>query len=80
MNATIEFQKSPENRQIVVKSSYRNSLETIWNAFTKTEFLEQWWAPEPYKAIVIANNFEMGKSMFYYMLSQEEEKVSLWPL
>ena len=74
MNATIEFQKSPENRQIVVKSSYRNSLETIWNAFTKTEFLEQWWAPEPYKAIVIANNFEMGKSMFYYMLSPEGEK------
>lgn len=74
MNATIEFQKSPENRQIVVKSSYRNSLETIWNAFTKTEILEKWWAPEPYKAIVIANNFEKGKSMFYYMLSPEGQK------
>jgi PhnB protein len=74
MNATIEFQKSPESRQIVVKSSYRNSLETIWNAFTKTEILEKWWAPEPYKAIVIANNFEKGKSMFYYMLSPEGQK------
>lgn len=74
MNATIEFQKSPESRQIVVKSSYPNSLETIWNAFTKTEILEKWWAPEPYKAIVIANNFEKGKSMFYYMLSPEGQK------
>ena len=74
MNSTIEFQKSPERRQIVVKSSYRNSLETIWNAFTKTEFLEQWWAPEPYKAIVVTNNFEKGKSMFYYMLSPEGQK------
>jgi Uncharacterized conserved protein len=74
MNNTIEFIKSPESKQIVVKSSYQHSLETIWNAFTKTEILEKWWAPEPYKAVVVSNNFEKGKSMFYYMLSPEGQK------
>jgi PhnB protein len=74
MNSTIEFQKSVENKQIVVKHSYQHSLETIWNAYIKTEILEKWWAPEPYKAIVVANNFEKGKSLFYYMLSPEGQK------
>lgn len=74
MNTTIEFQKLPESKQLVVKSSFPNSLETIWDAFTKTEILEKWWAPEPYKAIVVDNNFEKGKSLFYYMLSPEGQK------
>jgi PhnB protein len=74
MNSTIEFQKSPENKQIIVKHSYQHSLETIWNAFIETEILEKWWAPKPYKTIVLTNNFEKGKYMHYYMLSPEGQK------
>lgn len=74
MNSTIEFQKSFENKQIIVKHSYPHSLETIWNAYIKTEVLEKWWAPEPYKAIVVSNTFEKGKYLHYYMLSPEGEK------
>lgn len=74
MNSTIEFQKSPENKQIIVKHSYQHPLETIWNAFIETEILEKWWAPDPYKTIVLTNNFEKGKYMHYYMLSPEGQK------
>jgi PhnB protein len=74
MNTTIEFQKSVENKQIIVKHSYQHPLETIWNAYIKTEILEKWWVPEPYKAIVVTNNFEKGKYMHYYMLSPEGQK------
>lgn len=74
MNPTIEIQKIFEKKQIIIKHRYQNSLETIWDAFTKTEILEKWWAPKPYKTIVITNNFEKGKYLHYYMLSPEGEK------
>ena len=74
MNQTIQFQKKPESREIVVTHRYNAALETIWNAFTQTEVLEKWWAPIPYKAIVVSNNFKPGGKLHYYMLSPEGEK------
>lgn len=74
MNTTIEFQKLPGKKQIIVKHSYPNALETIWKAFTTTEMLEKFWAPEPYKAIVIFNDFKKGGKLFYYMLSPKGEE------
>lgn len=74
MNATIEFQKPPQSNEIIVRHRYDASVETLWDAFTKTEMLEKWWAPQPYKAVVQHNDFEEGKSMKYYMISPEGEK------
>lgn len=74
MNTTIDIQKIPENKQIIIKHNYQSALETIWNAFTQTELLEKWWAPAPYKAVVVTNQFEKGKKLHYYMLSPEGEK------
>jgi PhnB protein len=74
MNQTIKFQKKPESREIVITHSYKAYLETIWNAFTVPEILEKWWAPLPYKAIVISNDFNPDGKLHYYMLSPEGEK------
>ena len=74
MNTTIKFKKLPENKQLVITHSYKASVETIWDAFTKPEILEKWWAPKPYKAIVVKNKFENNGRLFYYMLSPEGEK------
>ena len=74
MNLTIQIQKKPENREMVITHSYKADLETIWNAFTVPEILEKWWAPQPYKAIVVSNNFNQGGKLHYYMLSPEGEK------
>jgi uncharacterized protein YndB with AHSA1/START domain len=74
MNPTITIQKFPEKSQMIIKHSYQAELETIWNAYTKTEILEKWWAPEPYKAVVVKNNFNNGGILHYYMLSPEGEK------
>ena len=74
MNPTIEFKKLPENRRIVVRHGYKQPLATLWDAFTQSAMLEQWWAPAPYKAVVVHNDFEEGKTLHYYMLSPEGEK------
>lgn len=74
MEPVIEFKKLPENRRIVVMHGYEQPLPTLWDAFTNSDMLEQWWAPEPYKTVVLTNEFEEGKSLHYYMLSPEGEK------
>ena len=74
MNPTIAIQKIPEKSQMIIKHSYDTDLKTIWNAHTKTEILEKWWAPEPYKAVVVKNNFSNGEILHYYMLSPKGEK------
>lgn len=74
MNPTIVFQKFPEKNQMIIKHSYQAALETVWNAHIKTEILEKWWAPEPYKAVVVKNDFSNGAILHYYMLSPEGEK------
>jgi uncharacterized protein YndB with AHSA1/START domain len=75
MNTTISFQKLKDKKQIIVIHSYKNEIEILWDAFTKTGILEKWWAPEPYKAIVVSNHFENGGQLFYYMLSPTGENI-----
>lgn len=74
MNTTIEIHKDLLQNKITVNHSYNEKLESLWNAFTRTEILEQWWAPKPYKAIVVENNFTKNGKLHYYMLSPTGEK------
>ncbi len=74
MNPTIDIQKFPKKNQMIIKHSYYADLETVWDAHTKSEILEKWWAPEPYKAVVVKNNFSNGGILHYYMLSPKGEK------
>ena len=74
MEPLIDFQKIPEQKKIIITHRYPHTAETVYDAFTKTEYLEKWWAPEPYKAVIVRNNFADGEQMFYYMLSPEGEK------
>jgi uncharacterized protein YndB with AHSA1/START domain len=74
MNNLITFQKLENKKQIIITHSYDHPIKTIWDAYTKTEILEQWWAPKPYKAIVVCNYFENDGQLFYYMLSPKGEK------
>lgn len=74
MNPTITIQKFSEKNQMIIKHSYHDSLETIWKAHLKTEILEKWWAPEPYKTVTVKNDFRNGGFMFYYMIAPTGEK------
>jgi uncharacterized protein YndB with AHSA1/START domain len=74
MNQTIQFQKNPDKRELIVTHSYRTTSETLWKAYTEPEILEKWWAPLPYKAVVVSNNFSSGGILHYYMLSPKGER------
>lgn len=43
----------------------------VWDAFTKKEILDQWWAPKPWKSVSKIMDFEEGGKKFYAMVSPE---------
>jgi len=46
----------------------------VWDAFTKQEILDQWWAPKPWASKTKHMNFEPGGRRFYAMVSPEGQE------
>ncbi|MEO6490291.1 MAG: SRPBCC domain-containing protein [Ferruginibacter sp.] len=49
-------------------------LSLVWDAYTKQELLDQWWAPKPWASKTKTMNFEVGGKRFYAMVSPEGQE------
>jgi uncharacterized protein YndB with AHSA1/START domain len=76
MNKTLEFDFSVDkvNRTITVTKEFEAELPLVWDAFTKSENLDKWWAPKPWKAKTKSMNFTEGGRWLYAMVSPEGEE------
>lgn len=69
-----DFSINKENNTVAVKREFAADLESVWDAWTKPEILDQWWAPKPYRTKTISMDFREGGFWFYAMISPENEK------
>ena len=76
MSKTIlmDFQVDKEAKQIKVKREFDAPRDLVWRAWTEKEILDQWWAPQPWKAVTKTMDFREGGAWHYYMLGPEGEK------
>jgi uncharacterized protein YndB with AHSA1/START domain len=49
-------------------------VEDVWDAWTKRELLDQWWAPKPYKAVTKSMDFREGGKWLYTMVGPEGDR------
>ncbi|RYE19209.1 MAG: SRPBCC domain-containing protein [Sphingobacteriaceae bacterium] len=49
-------------------------LSLVWDAYTKQEILDQWWAPKPWASKTKFMDFEVGGRRFYAMVSPEGQE------
>jgi uncharacterized protein YndB with AHSA1/START domain len=61
-------------KTVFVTREFAEELSVVWDAFTKQEILDQWWAPEPWMAKTKHMNFEVGGRRFYAMVSPEGQE------
>ena len=61
-NLAFDFSVNKENKTITVKREFAASLPLVWDAYTKSEILDQWWAPKPWKAKTKTMNERTFKS------------------
>ena len=61
--------KGTKTVTITKEFAYERSL--VWDAYTKPEILDRWWAPKPLSSRTKEMNFEVGGRRFYAMVSPE---------
>lgn len=70
----LEFSVDMENKTVIIKRKFEAGLPLVWDAFTKSEILDQWWAPKPFLSRTKIMNFEVGGRRFYAMVSPEGQE------
>lgn len=68
------FKEDMVNNTMLVERDFEGSLEHVWQAWTDSTILEEWWAPLPYKAVTKSMNFTEGGCWHYYMLGPDGSK------
>lgn len=73
-NLLFDFTVDKENNTIHVKREFAASRELVWDAWTKPEILDQWWAPKPYRTETKSMDLREGGRWLYAMVSPKDEK------
>ncbi|MEO6130958.1 MAG: SRPBCC domain-containing protein [Saprospiraceae bacterium] len=77
-NLLFDFTVDKTTKTVFVNREFAANLSLVWDAFTKQEILDQWWAPKPWASKTKFMNFEVGGRRFYAMVSPEgQERWSL---
>jgi uncharacterized protein YndB with AHSA1/START domain len=59
---------------VFVNREFEADLLRVWDAFTKREILDQWWAPKPWTSQTKFMDFKVGGRRFYAMVSPEGQE------
>ena len=69
-----DFTVDKRTKTVFVNREFAAGLSLVWDAFTKQEILDQWWAPKPWASRTKFMNFEVGGRRFYAMVSPEGQE------
>jgi len=69
-NKTI-ISKDLKNKQLKITREFEATIEQVWNAWTKSELLDLWWAPKPWKAKTKSMDFREGGFWLYAMVGPD---------
>ena len=69
-----DFTVDKAAKTVFIKREFAAELSLVWDAFTKSEILDQWNAPAPYTAKTKHMNFEVGGKRFYAMVGPDGQE------
>ena len=69
-----DFTLDKSQKKAFINREFDADLPLVWDAFTKPEILDQWWAPKPWSSKTKVMNFEVGGRRFYAMVSPEGQE------
>lgn len=70
----MDFIVNKETKTVSITKQLDAPLELVWDAYTKPEYLDQWWAPKPFSSRTKHMNFAVGGRRFYAMVSPEGQE------
>lgn len=69
-----DFTVDKAAQTVSITREFNAELSLVWDAYTKQEILDQWWAPKPWASKTKVMNFEVGGRRFYAMVSPEGQE------
>jgi len=70
----LDFIVDKPTKTVVVNAEFDAELPLVWDAYTKQELLDQWWAPKPWESRTKFMDFRVGGRRFYAMVSPEGQE------
>lgn len=70
-----DFAVDKATRMVFVKREFNAGLSLVWDAFTKQEILDQWWAPKPFTSKTKYMDFKVGGRRFYAMVNPDGQEI-----
>ena len=73
-NLVFDFTVDKATKTVTIVKEFAAELPLVWDAYTKQEILDQWWAPKPWESRTKVMNFEVGGRRFYAMVGPEGQE------
>ena len=70
----MEFIVDKEAKTVYITKEFNAKRDLVWDAYTKPEILDQWWAPKPFTSRSKAMDFKVDGRRFYAMVSPEGQE------
>ena len=76
MNMTLffDFTVDKTNNTINIKREFAADRATVWDCYTKSEILDKWWMPHPWKSRTKSMDFREGGKWHYAAVGPNEEE------
>ena len=71
----MDFIVDKETKTVSITKEFAAELDLVWDAYTKPELLDQWWAPKPLMSRTKVMDFKVGGRRFYAMVSPEGDEL-----
>ena len=70
----MEFIVNKETKTVTITKEFAAELSLVWDAYTRAELLDQWWAPKPLTSDTVAMDFRVGGRRFYAMVMADGQR------
>ena len=70
----MEFIVDKSAKTVLITKEFDAPQDMVWDAYTKAELLDQWWAPKPMKSRTKVMEFREGGRRFYAMVSPDGQE------
>ena len=70
----MDFIVDKQKKTVYITKEFAAELSLVWDAYTRAELLDQWWAPKPMTSRTKAMDFEVGGRRFYAMVSPDGDE------
>jgi uncharacterized protein YndB with AHSA1/START domain len=69
-----DFTVDKSTNSVFITREFDAELALVWDAFTKPEILDQWWAPKPLVSRTKNMDFKVGGRRFYAMIGTDGQE------